>query len=127
MLATEGISKPLVSALERLHGSVQGFLSVALADANGLPIAFLGPATAKEASTAMASLLLAAAQRATQVLGLSRAQDLVVHADGAAVVVRQVGQRLTLLAILNRAADVERARLLVVACSDDVRILLEST
>ncbi len=124
MLPPEGIAKPLVSVLEGLRRSPDRFAAVALADANGLPIAFVGPTAEKEAATAMASLLMAAAQRATQVLGLPKAQDLVIHAEDAAVLVRPAGERFTLLAILDPAEDVERARRLLQSCGDDVRILL---
>lgn len=126
-LTPEGIAKPLVSVLEGLRGSADRFMAVALGDANGLPIAFVGPTAEKEAATAMASLLMAAAQRATQILGLPRARDLVVYAGDAAILVRPAGERFTLLAILGPGQDVERARLLLQSCADDARILLEES
>ncbi len=123
----DGISGRIGAALERFRSSMGGRVSIGLADANGLPIAFAGPAGDGEAATAMAALLVSAAERATQILRLPPPQDLVIGAGGATVLVRPVGQRLTLLAILDGTADLGRVRALVQTCSDDLRILFEGT
>jgi predicted regulator of Ras-like GTPase activity (Roadblock/LC7/MglB family) len=114
------------SIFERLHRSLQGIVAIGLSDANGLPVAFFGPTAEREASTAMATLLLSAAQRATQALGLPGVRDVVIDADGFNVLVHPVGKRFTLVVIAGHTSDIGRVKLLAGTCGDDIRIALES-
>ena len=121
----EGLSSGITGAFGHLRSSLPGLLAVSLGDANGLPVAFSGPAAEKEAATAMASLLVSAAQRAAQLLGLPHVRDLIIDADGSSLLVQPVGARFILMAILGHGVDMGHAKLLLQSCSDDLLIALE--
>jgi predicted regulator of Ras-like GTPase activity (Roadblock/LC7/MglB family) len=112
--------------LGRLGKSVSGLTAVGLADANGLAVAFSGPTREREAATAMATLLVGAAQRAADILKLPRVRELVIDAERFEVLVRPVGERFTLIAILNGGTNLGLARLLIQSCSDDLRIAMDA-
>ena len=116
----------ILAIFERLHRSLGGLVAVGLGDSNGFPVAFYGPTVEKEAATAMASLLVSAAQRAAQVLGLPGIQDIFIDADGSTILVRPVADRFTLVAILGPDANLGHARLVAQSCSDDISVALES-
>ena len=120
-----GLQDSVTPIFERLHRSLGGLVAVGLGDAPGLPIAFDGPTSDREAATAMASLLVSAAQRAAQILGLPGVLDILIDAEGYTVLVRPVADRFTLLAILKGDANLGHARLLAQSCSDDISVALE--
>ena len=120
-----GLGDQVLSALERLRRSLGGLIAVGLGDTNGLPIAFIGPAGDREAASAIASLLMSAAERATQILGLPRVLDLLIEAEGYTILVRPIEGRFSLVAILGGDANLGHARLLVQSCSDDLAVVLE--
>lgn len=115
----------LTSILERLRGTIDGLVALAVGDANGFPIAFVGPAGEREAATAMATLLVSAAERTVSALRLHRVQHVLIQADDAAILVHPIDHRFVLLALLAVNADIERARAQLHACVDDIRIALE--
>ncbi len=115
----------LTSILERLRGTIDGLVAVAVGDANGFPIAFAGPAAEREAATAMATLLVSAAERTVSALRLHRVQHLLIQADDAAILVHPIDGRFVLMALLPVNADIERARAQLHGCADDIRIALE--
>jgi len=107
----------------RLLGSL---VAVGLADAQGLPIAFVGPSAERESATAMATLVVSAAGDAAKFLGLPPVREVMIDATGFIVLVRPIGDRFTLLAILDSDTNVGYAKLVLQTCSDDIQIALES-
>ncbi len=122
----DGLDRRIASIFERLRKSLSGLAAIGLADANGLPVAFSGPTREKAAATAMAALLVSAAQRAADILTLPKVRELVIDADRFEVLVRPIGDRFTLVAILNGDANLGLARLLIQTCSDDLQIAMDA-
>lgn len=120
------LERQIAAIFDNVRTSLPSLMAIGLGDTNGLPVAFSGPTADKEAATAMASLLVSAAQRAAQLLDLPRVRDLLVDAYGSTLIVHPLGDRFILMAILNEDADLGRARLLVQTCGDDLRVALEN-
>lgn len=121
-----GLDQRLALVLQRLKGSLKGGMAVGLADANGLPVAFYGPALEREAASAMATLLVSAASRTAEVLGLAAVRDVVIDAGGSSVLVRPVGDRFTLVVLLSETADLTDARIRCQDATDNLLIALET-
>jgi predicted regulator of Ras-like GTPase activity (Roadblock/LC7/MglB family) len=116
----------IAAILERLQTSVSGLAAVGLSDANGLPVAFFGPTREKAAAAAMATLLVSAAQKAADVLSLPQVREVLIDADRFQVLIRPVGERFTIVAILNGGSNLGLARLLIQSSSDDLRIAMDA-
>lgn len=126
-MASDGVAlqREITAVLERLRRSLDGLVAVGLADANGLPVAFLGPAVEKkEAATAMAALVVGAAQRAVRALHLPRAREVLIATEGFNILIAPVGDELTLVGILANEANLGYARIQVDACSREIRAAL---
>ncbi len=125
MLDPEPDLRQRVNAIfDRLRHSLDGVIAVGLADANGLPIAFLGPVDEKTAATAMACLLVSAAHRASEALGLPPVREVLVDSEGFTLLVAPVGARVTLIAILAHDANIGFARLQVQTCGSELLAIL---
>ncbi len=124
MLDSDPVQQRVNAIFDRLRHSLEGLVAVGLADANGLPIAFLGPVGEKTAATAMATLLVTAAHRASMALGLPPAREVVVDSEGFTLLVAPVGAHMTLIAILAHEANIGYARLQIQTCSNDVQAVL---
>ncbi len=126
MLDSEPVRQRVNAIFDRLRHSLEGLVAIGLADANGLPIAFLGPVGEKTVATAMASLLVSAAHRASEALGLPPAREVLVDSEGFSLLVAPVGAHVTLIAILAHDANIGYARLQVQSCSNELQAVLES-
>jgi predicted regulator of Ras-like GTPase activity (Roadblock/LC7/MglB family) len=121
------IGPSVASTFKNAERLLNGFVAIGLADAQGLPIAFLGPSVEKDAATAMSTLVVSAAARAAKFLGLPSVREVTIDATGFTMLVRPIGDRFTLLAILDSDTNIGYAKLVLQTCSDDIRIALEST
>lgn len=122
--SSHGPHAQIGSIFDRLRHALDGLVAVGLADANGLPVAFLGPAGEKNVATAMASLVVRSAQRATEALGIPPAKEVVIGSEGFTVLVWPVQDGFTLVVILAHEANIGLARLQVDACGSEIRAVL---
>ena len=119
-----GLTRQLMAVLESLRRSVDGIRAVGLGDANGLPVAFLGPSAEKAAATAMAALLVSAGHRAAEALGLPSVREVHVHVDGPVFLVCPIEDRFTLLVILIDERNLETVRLRMQEAAAEIHAML---
>ena len=105
--------------------------AVAVGDSNGLPIASLARSTAANAtpameSTAMATMALAAAQQIVSGLRLGKAQEVLIRAGGALVIIQDLGRQFSLSVVLSSEANLGFATLIIQRFADDIRMMLAS-
>jgi len=120
------IGQSVTSTFKNAERLLSSLVAVGLADAQGLPIAFVGPSAERESATAMATLVVSAAGDAAKFLGLPPVREVMIDATGFIVLVRPIGDRFTLLAILDSDTNAGYAKLVLQTCSDDIQIALES-
>ncbi|HYM40033.1 MAG TPA: roadblock/LC7 domain-containing protein [Thermoplasmata archaeon] len=120
------LNAQLASVLERMRRSVEGISAVGLADANGLPIAFLGPSAEKGAATAMAALLVSAGHRAAEALGLPSVREVHVYVDGPVFLVCPIEDRFTLVVILSEETNIGLVRLEMEKAAAEIHAIVAS-
>ena len=118
-------------ALQRLLRDLPDAQAVAVGDSNGLPIASLARSTAANAtpameSTAMATMALAAAQQIVSGLRLGKAQEVLIRAGGALVIIQDLGRQFSLSVVLSSEPNLGFATLIIQRFADDIRMMLAS-
>ena len=114
--------------LERLLRELARHLdlsAVVVGDPNGLPIASISQGERTLAATAMATMILYAAENVASNLGLEGHKDVLIEGKEWKVLVRSLGQGFTFLGVLEGDVNLGLARREVERLMPEIRALLD--
>ncbi len=100
----------LRNVLTEIARSAPGVKVLVVGDPSGLPIATLARGARTQAATAMATLLLSAAQRVTANLELVGSAAVIIEGGDWCVVVNDLGEGFSLLGVVDGGANVAAAK-----------------
>ena len=115
----------LQSILEGLAWRVDGLRAAVVGDPNGLPVASLARGETSLAATAMATMILYAAENVASNLGLAGHKDVLIEGGGWKVLVRSLGGGFTLLGVLDGTVNLGLVRLEIERSTPEMRALLD--
>ena len=119
------LDRALVEALESLANEIGGVRAAVVGDRSGLPIVstFRGPSSMT--TTAMATLALSAATKATSSLNLPPPDDILIEAGGWRVIVQLLGNGFTHTCVLPSDENLGLVKLSMQARGREIRELLD--
>jgi len=123
---------PRSAPSERLERLLRDFArqldlsAVVVGDPNGLPIASVNRGERTLAATAMATMILYAAENVAANLGLEGHEDVLVEGRGWKVLVRSLGEGFTFLGVIEGEANLGLFRLEIARVAPEIRTLLEA-
>lgn len=105
--------------------AIRGLRSAVVGDSNGLPVVAIRRGHETLSATAMATLLLSAADRAADTMELRGLRDVLVEGEGWFILVSSLGHGFTLSCIVDGSTDLGLLRAEIRRRAIEIKVVLE--